>query len=52
MKVPLDYMHLVLEGEFKRKLKYILDVKNGIVSEENLKEVNSIVKKVPSQFPS
>ena len=48
-KIPFDYMHLVLEGELKRKLSKFLFPPNGLLDQDGLAEVNSTLRKI--QYP-
>ena len=46
--IPLDYMHLVLEGELKRKLKYFF---NRVLVLEDIELANEILSKMnPHDF--
>ena len=48
-QTPFDYMHLVLEGELKRKLVCFFFPPNGILSKPDLNAVNKILRKI--KFP-
>ena len=45
-EIPLDYMHLVLEGEFKRKLKFFFDLQNGFLSLQDISDINEKLRQV------
>ncbi|XP_066936442.1 uncharacterized protein [Clytia hemisphaerica] len=45
-KVPFDYMHLILEGELKRKLSKFLFPPNGLLDQDGLDEINGILKQI------
>ena len=40
IELPTDWMHLALEGELKRKLRYILDERNEVLDLETLEFIN------------
>lgn len=48
-EIPLDYMHLVLEGECKRKLLILFDTRYNFMSQEDIMQINSCIKNV--KFP-
>ena len=51
-EIPLDYMHLVLEGELKRKLKYFFNTQNDILSARDIATINNMLPaiKYPHDF--
>ncbi|XP_066935956.1 uncharacterized protein [Clytia hemisphaerica] len=48
-EAPFDYMHLVLEGEWKRKLLLLLDPRNGYITKGELEQLDQSVKAI--KFP-
>jgi len=48
-KIPFDYMHLILEGEFKRKLSRYFFPPRGFICKVDLATLNLLLKEV--KFP-
>ena len=46
VKIPFDYMHLILEGEFKRKLARFFFPPRGFIAKADLAELNALLRKV------
>ena len=51
-EIPFDYMHLILEGELKRKLSRHLFSSQGYITAQSLSEINDSLKemKYPHDF--
>ena len=48
-ELPLDYMHLALEGELKRITKLLFIARDRICSQDDIDDINTIIKRM--KFP-